>query len=74
MKVTFECEVDLKEGERVYGVELNVLYSPALAFENDWKQAMLFIFHPNRGTKVREGKHLHLTSSCCTVVKVEETS
>jgi len=74
MKVTFECEVDLKGDERISAIELRVkrFDENADVFDEHFEQELYFVFP--RPTKVREGKHLRINRGYCEVVEVGETT
>lgn len=62
-RVTFEITVDLPEDERFRLIQLQLLGE-----RRNWFTALLFGLP--RFTRVREGKHLRITETTMTVVKV----
>ena len=59
MKLTFEIEVDLPEGEPIRVIELKIQQG------EEWSTPFAFVF--GKPQRIRNGKHLQMTRDLCKV-------
>ncbi|MFA5378116.1 MAG: hypothetical protein WC455_20355 [Dehalococcoidia bacterium] len=64
MKMTFEFEVDVQDVSPIIAVSLSIKRQG----QERWDTGASFYF--SRPQRIRNGKHLHITESVATVIKV----